>query len=162
ENTMVTRRVSSQLCAALVLSAVALTFAASRASGAGGLTFTTIDPPGATDTFAQGINDNGQIVGAYSSDDDVTLHGFVLDKGTFHQLDLPGATHTYPWGINAAGQIVGYYEDAAGGFHGFVLDKGTFHTIDVPGALFTVAFGINAAGQIVGDYGAADGTFPGF
>jgi hypothetical protein len=37
--------------------------------------FATIDPPGALQALAIGINDDGKIVGAYS--DSFGIHGFV-------------------------------------------------------------------------------------
>jgi uncharacterized membrane protein len=81
------------------------------------VTFTAIDVPGATATAAVGINDGGQIVGAFG--DAGVQHGFLLDKGTFTTIDVPGATLTNARGINAGGQIVGTFFDA-GGQHGFL------------------------------------------
>src|SRR6516164_3084931 len=82
--------------------------------------FTTIDPPGALSTEANGINDSGQIVGDFW--DGLNLHGFFLDVGgSFTTIDPPGATLTRPTGINNSGQIVGEFTDAIGQ-HGFFLD----------------------------------------
>jgi probable HAF family extracellular repeat protein len=103
---------------ALVLSAFALTLMVIP-SGAFGLTFTTIDVPGATDTGVAGINAAGPIVGGYLDTSGMS-HGFLLDKGNFTTLDPPGATSGFAFGINAAGQIVGGYTDASGTGHGFL------------------------------------------
>jgi len=90
-------------------------------------TFTPIDFPGATRTFANGINNAGQIVGQYN-DASNTPHGFLLDvDGSYTTLDVPGAIRsTSAGGINDAGQIVGNYRDAdaAGTYHGFVATSG--------------------------------------
>jgi uncharacterized membrane protein len=110
--------------------------------------FTAIDVPGATSTFATGINPRGDIVGGYG--DASGGHGFLLSNGTFTTIDVPGAISTFARGINSRGDIVGTYRDASGG-HGFLLSNGTFTTIDVPGASFTQPAGINARGDIVGD-----------
>src|SRR6516225_5878255 len=124
--------------------------------------YTTFDDPSATiGTFANSINDTGQIVGHIS--DAVSSHGFLLSGGTFTTLDDPLATGgTFAEGINDAGQIVGFYQNASGN-HGFLLSGGTYTTLDDPSATSgtgsgTVANGINDAGQIVGFYQNATGT----
>jgi hypothetical protein len=69
----------------------------------------TVSFPGSYNTFAVGINDNSQIVGAY---DDVNggNHGFLLSGDTFISIDVPGSNYTAPAGINNQGQIVGTYQ----------------------------------------------------
>jgi uncharacterized membrane protein len=62
--------------------------------------------PGATYTLASGINDAGQIVGAFS--DGITTHGFLDTAGSFTTIDVPYKIESYALGINDAGQIVGY------------------------------------------------------
>lgn len=79
--------------------------------------FTTLDAPGASETFAYGINTAGQIVGTFV--DPTGVHGFLNISGVFTTLDVPGANHTDAWGINGRGQIVGWFLDATG-VHGFL------------------------------------------
>jgi uncharacterized membrane protein len=77
-----------------------------------------LDVPGATGTYAWGINNSGQIVGGYSAGG--RGHGFLLDvDGSYTTLDVPGATSTDAYGINDAGQIVGSWE-AGDISHGFL------------------------------------------
>ena len=125
--------------------------------------FTTIDPPNGHPTFgplALGINDPGQVVGTYVTDNMTPgglRHGFLLSKGVYTTLDVPDAALTVAQGINNAGTIVGLYHmvgDPPQTTHGFVLSKGVFTTIDVPGATdgTTAIFSINAKGEIVGIY----------
>jgi probable HAF family extracellular repeat protein len=126
--------------------------------------FTAIDVPGASGTFAAGINadpnTDTKIVGSYnisaSPNREPVNHGFLLVGDSFTTIDVPGAADTVAYGINADGQIVGYYTDAAGTSHGFLLVGDSFTTIDVPGGVDTVAYGINDHGKISGFY--ADGT----
>jgi uncharacterized membrane protein len=67
--------------------------------------FTRIDVPGALSTLALGINNRGQIVGAYS--DEAIGHGFLLQKDTFTTIDAPGAVlSTAAFSINERGQIL--------------------------------------------------------
>jgi probable HAF family extracellular repeat protein len=89
--------------------------------------YTTLDVPGGTGTWAIGINDSGQIVGSYrdAANND---RGFLLDQGSYTILYVPGSYGTYAHGINAAGQIVGYYWDHTGQ-HGFLLDNGSYTTL---------------------------------
>src|SRR5256885_2104737 len=130
------------VAALLVIGALAST---SRAVG----TFTTIDVPGADGTSASGINERGQIVGAYFDPINKKGRGFLLDDGNFTSIDFPGAAATIPDRINNRGQIIGGYSDSSRG-HGFLLEDGVFTTIDVPGPPNTSAQDINNRGQIVG------------
>jgi probable HAF family extracellular repeat protein len=131
--------------------------------------FTLIDYPGARATFAARMNDQGQIVGAYSNELNTPAlnlpHGFLLHNGVFKSIDFPGARRTQPFGINNLGQIVGEYVDQNGRSHGFLWNNGVFTTIDAPGGTSTIAIDINDSGQIVGvaftDY-IVDGLGPAF
>jgi hypothetical protein len=124
-------------------------------------TITTINFPGAVSTKAFGINDAGQIVGAYS--DGRVEHGFLLSAGVFTTVDYPGAVFTTrAMGINNASQIVGcYYEfDAPGAcYKGFLKSGGTFTPIAYPGAFSTNPNGISDSGQIVGTYAFSGAAF---
>ncbi len=77
-------------------------------------TFTTIDVPGAVDTFPNSINGRGQIAGSYNSP---KTHGFLLDQGVFTTIDVPGAEVTFLWKIKGK-RIVGGYQDFNGFTHG--------------------------------------------
>ena len=50
-------------------------------------TFTTIDFPGAAQTFPLEINERGEIVGAYL-DPDGTQHGYSFGRGGFATIDF--------------------------------------------------------------------------
>ena len=83
----------------------------------GGL-FYPINVPGSTATIAQGINDQGEIMGWCF--DPNGIHGSSDINGVYSSFDAPGATQTYAYGVNNGGQIVGYYVDASGVNHGFL------------------------------------------
>jgi hypothetical protein len=57
----------------------------------------TIDVPGATSTIVTGINDHGDVVGAYD-----IRHGFLLKDGVFTTIDVPG-------GLNCTGIVGGLF-----------------------------------------------------
>jgi len=114
-----------------------------------GYTFTAISAPlGTGGTFAQGINDSGQIVGYYYGGSGAS--GFIDTNGTF--TTVGGSTRNYPQGINNNREITGYYQN----MQSFTDTNGTFTTIN-GGAGGTQAQGINDSGQIVGMYV----TYPG-
>ena len=126
------------------------------------------DVPGALVTLPNGINDHGQITGAYVAAD-ASVHGFIRDRrGAIATFEVPFWRLHNVSDINNHGQIVGYYDQpgfAGGG--GFLRDRdGTITTINYPGAPYTEVHGINDRGQLVGAYlqpGAApnpDGTIP--
>jgi probable HAF family extracellular repeat protein len=131
--------------------------------------FTKIDAPPAMPnaTVPLGINERGQITGAYSTVSNTTplrppLHGFLLDRGRYTTIDVPKASSTTPFGISDRGRVVGLYMDAGNKPHGFLLDRGRYTTIDVAGATGTGATGINNRGQIVGVYTDAGNKPHGF
>jgi len=112
-------------------------------------TFTTINFPGAAQTFANGINSSGQIVGDYI-DTHGAYHGYLLSGGVFTSINYPFAPGgTFADGINNAGQIVGSGGNAS---LGYLLSGGVFTPINYPGSPATGAFGINMSSDIVGAY----------
>jgi uncharacterized membrane protein len=123
---------------------------------------TTIDVPGSPLTQPLGINNRGEVVGAYfdadvDPDDPYAyydtgmLRGFVLRDGEYTPVDFPGGEGTKVSAINDHGQMVGYY-DTPDARRGFLLDDGQFTEIDPPGSLFTLPSGIDNRGRIVGGY----------
>jgi probable HAF family extracellular repeat protein len=87
----------------------------------GGRTF-TIAMPGASATQAFGVNDNGEIVGTYTTGtgNNAVTHGFTWMNGKFTTVNYPMASSTTINGVNDEGDIVGFYTDAKGNTDGFV------------------------------------------
>ncbi len=115
-----------------------------------GGTFTSLDVPGATSTFALGINNSGLIVGGYAVNGQV-VHGFLLSGGAFTTVDVPGAINTELDGINNSNHVAGTYANSAG-VHAFLLKSGVITTIDAPGSNNTSTNSLNNSDQIVGIY----------
>jgi hypothetical protein len=91
--------------------------------------YTTIEIQGArVETAPLGINDRGDIAGAY--DDGKGDHGFMRDRrGRITTIDVPGARGTAAQKINNRGQIAGVYSDTTPDTQvpptrGFLLDRG--------------------------------------
>ena len=76
-----------------------------------GSKFTTIDVPGATDTFAYGLNNSGEQVGYYV-DQQGNVHGFVLRGGSFTTIDVPGSLATLVTAVNERGDLAGLWFDS--------------------------------------------------
>ena len=86
--------------------------------------FTTIAFRGSSATTAFGVNNRGEVVGAYTtgSGDKAKSHGFTWTKsGGFVTVDDPhGKGTTLVNGVNSAGDLVGFYTDKKGNTDGFL------------------------------------------
>jgi probable HAF family extracellular repeat protein len=124
--------------------------------------FRRIAVPGATGTLPFGLNDRGQIVGAYDDARGHT-HGFMYERGRYRTIDVPRVTGTTPEGIsgsgafdiNDRGEVVGAYVGRDGHTHGYLWRRGRFRIIDAPGATDSTAFSINGRGQVTVQAGSA-------
>lgn len=83
--------------------------------------FIAIAFPGAAMTQAFGVNDAGQVVGAYTvgTGNAAVTHGFTWLAGKFASVDIGGASATTINGVNDEGDLVGFYTDAKGNTDGF-------------------------------------------
>jgi centrosomal CEP192-like protein/ASPM-SPD-2-Hydin domain-containing protein len=126
----------------------------------GVLTFLSDVPGGSyngASTFAQAINDSGQIVGWYADPCLCAAHGFLLSAGTYSTIDVLGFGSSYAYGINNSGQITGTTQPGfgTGGAHGFLLNGGNYTLIDDPdtgSSSGTIADSINSSGKVAGYY----------
>jgi uncharacterized membrane protein len=113
-------------------------------------------PSGAIETIADGINDNGAIVGYYIYIDAMSntaqIAGFLLQDGEYTTLNVPGGYgSSYAYSINESGQIVLLWFDSNNHGQGSLYDSKTetYATVKVPGAVQSQPQGINAAGDVV-------------
>ena len=111
---------------------------------------------GGVESGADGINDNGQVVG-WSTDRSLNMYGFLYSGGTMQNLGcLPGYVHSQATAINDSGMIVGYVgtnDDTVD--HAFLDYDGTMDDLNnliSPSSEWTLsrALAINNNGQIVG------------
>ena len=121
-----------------------------------GAAWDVFDVPGTTVAIASGINDAGDIVGAYGSPF-LPAQAILRRDGVIEPIHPPGSLRSRALGINNVGQIVGDFNDVDG-THGFSLEGGIYTTIDFPGAANTSLFAINDLGQIVGSISSAGET----
>lgn len=122
----------------------------------------SFDGPGASQTYASGINNNGTITG-FLGDATGAEHGYLRYLGgDFVTFDAPGSNDITPDSINSNGAVAGSYGDTR--TDGFLRNAdGTFTTFTVPG-MFPSSSGnpivINDSGIIAGPY--FDATEHGF
>jgi probable HAF family extracellular repeat protein len=110
-----------------------------------------------TGAIAQGINNQGQIVGTVGSPDGTTQYGALWQNGAITNLGtLPGDFAAIATGINSKGQVVGSTWDSNFNWsHGFIWQDGVMTDLNTlfPASsnLFaTMANKINERGQISG------------
>lgn len=90
--------------------------------------FLTLAVPGASMTQAFGVNDSGEVVGAYTvgTGSSAVMHGFTWRPGHgFTTVDDPhGVGTTTINGVNDRGDLVGFYTDSAGNTDGMLAMPG--------------------------------------
>ena len=123
---------------------------ASTEDGEPTYSFLTLSVPGAVNTDAWDINNDGVIVGHYVADG--VTHGFVRTAdGTYYTIDVPGAVFTQATTINERNEIAGTYRfpnDPA--LHAYARDTdGNFFNIDVPNATSSLPRGSNKHDDVV-------------
>jgi hypothetical protein len=91
-------------------------------------------------TFANGVTDQGVIVGNYITSGNI-FHGFIYTAGRFTTVDVPGAFYGKPdWGsavydVNDADVMVGIYTPSRKNvLEGFIETAGHFTKFIAPGA----------------------------
>jgi hypothetical protein len=127
--------------------------------------FETFDPPGFTGksypgiSFANGLNDNGDIVGGVENNDNAGQQAYVRSGDAYtlysHPSAGPSGTTVFQ-GVNNAGVRVGSYAGNDSIPHG-IIQTGDATTLledlpNVPPNAGTFIFDINNAGQMVGGY----------
>jgi hypothetical protein len=123
-------------------------------------TFVTIDVPGATNTSAYDIDDEGTVTGTYH-DASWVPHGFVRSRGgKLTTFSVPGSASTLPSCLNASA-VAGTFTDPTGATHGFLFSAGQWTRFYLPGTPSPALF-INGAGTITGTYTSLGGFVRGF
>ena len=164
------RRISYQPLAGATIVALCTLLAVTPAKGQQlvGHNIQAIDaaPLGSLDTEVWGLNDAGDIVGAFAWAHIPVLFGFQLSHdrtGVFTMgyspVIPPRAQDSRARGMDADGDITGFYTGFDNVEHAFLLrnncfyDVDCFTTLDFPKATSTSALGINSTGQdIVGTF----------
>jgi len=116
-------------------------------------TFQSLKYPGAVQTYAQGINSNGVVVGYYL-DTSGSAHGFYYLDGAYAAIDYPDSSDTWAYGIDSSDVIVGAAHIVNGTVPvtvAFVKElRGSFTEFSAAGKLLTVGKALNNSGTIIG------------
>lgn len=138
---------------------------------------TLIDPldvegPGGHDpfipgeTYAEGVNDQGVIVGQFWDSTTLQYAGFFLYKGKYTTYNVPNYFNTSVIGINDdVTDFCGSVQTSSSftsPIEAFVSDGGTVTVFTVPNAIQTQAVAINNFDQVLGYYEDANNVFHGF
>jgi len=97
---------------------------------------------------ADGINEQGLIVGGFAHCDFCQQHGFLWNKHKFKQLDVPGAMWTGAGSINNQGVITIIAPDNDNLYHSYLYRNKKYSEIKVPGAYETFIESINNDGDL--------------
>lgn len=107
---------------------------------------------GAGNSYAAGINDINEVVGAANGRAFLARDGLSQDLGV-----LPGHSSSDARAINNKGQVAGNSVTADGISHAFLWDLGTMRNLGVlPGDVSSQAQALNVGGDVVGRSGVAD------
>ena len=113
--------------------------------------------PGMTYTYAQGINDFGQICG-FSYPAIGEPHAFLYDAGQMQDLGTLGGPDSSAFGINSSGEVVGNSRDMSGRRHAFRYADGVMADLGALTAGNSYALAINNSGQVTGYSDTASGN----
>ena len=108
-----------------------------------------------TNSYAYGINNQGQVVGYWTETNGA--RAFLYSGGTVTDLGSLGGTNQYALSINSAGQIVGF-ASVTNGIRAFLYNNGALTNLGSMGGLNSYAYGINDLGQIVGFIDTTNGA----
>jgi len=134
-----------------VVIAVVLTVGCLRASAATPIYhLTDLGTLGGNSSYANGINNLGQVVGySFTATDHSNAHAFVYSNGTMTDLGQPYGGYTAAYSINSSGQIAGEGDNLSGSIeHGFLYANGGFVDLRLVG--IAAASAVNSFGQIAG------------
>lgn len=122
------------------------------------MTFTSIGVPKPGVFIAQGVTNDGLVVGSETTIDEstgmVSAPAFIYNHATGTRTDvfIPGAARSAFRAIDSTGRISGFYRDADDNAYGFTGYPGSFVEIAYPGATSTYIQGTNDAGVLVGSF----------
>ncbi len=124
-----------------------------------------LEPPGATETYADFASPTGVVGGSYIDADGI-YHPYVrIPTGDFIITEIPGIANReyfFVHGLTATAVIVARSKAVGDVPRTYVGAFGALHEVQFPGAVSTEGWNINQDGSVVGYYDTADGRRHGF
>ena len=137
-----------QLC--LSFFATATLFIVGTDAGAQSYTFTTLGTQGGESSFANGINNHGQVVGYSQTTGNAAQHAVIWSERATTELGTLGGNYSEAQAINDAGQVAGFSYVNGDVVHATVWNGTTATDLGTYGGKYSYALGINSAAQVVG------------
>lgn len=101
-------------------------------------------------SYANGLNDLGQVVGYYYTDT-WAKRAFLFSGGVMTDIGTLGGTESYASAINDNSEVVGQARTAEGQWHAFIWDATNgMRDLGTLGGTSSEAYAINNAGQVTG------------
>jgi len=115
--------------------------------------YTTLDVPGAADTFATGINKKGEV--SFYWYNGSSYESSVLSGGKYTTVNVPGAADSFALDLDAAGDVTYQIQNSSGAYQGALLHSKKYYTYSYPKAADTYGGGINDKSEVVGGYASS-------
>lgn len=109
-------------------------------------------------SFADKVNNKGQVSGEITDEEFEKIHGFFHSGSKMIDIGTLGGEFSVANGLNDSGQIVGTSETGKQEVRGFVWQNGKMTRLGTLGGPFSAATGINNKGEVVGISAAASGA----
>jgi hypothetical protein len=122
-------------------------------------TAVALNYPGAAETYAYGINDNGTVVGWYSKQlpPNRWKHGFIYHSAQWASVSYPN-TETTLQGISNANLIIATTMQGSTALNSYIYVNGTFKNMVMPNSnVPTYAFGISPNKELITGFSGLKG-----
>ena len=101
-------------------------------------------------SFADKVNNKGQVSGEITDEEFEKVHGFFYSGGKMSDIGTLGGEFSVASGLNDNGQVVGTSVTSREEVRGFLWQNGKMTRIGTLGGPFSTANGINNKGEVVG------------
>jgi probable HAF family extracellular repeat protein len=122
--------------------------------------FTAIQPPSSISTIAQGLNDKGEVVGAFLDTRNVQ-HAFLFTGTQYITLDVPNHTVPNAWSINSNGRISIFALNTKSLYDSFLFNGKSYTKVNVKGAVNNFIHAIDDSGDRVYTITDSNGDYHG-
>jgi len=127
-----------------------------------GQNYITVDYPGGQNTYVQGMNNSGQLVGYTGAGSNFFSFVYDIRHQFFTQISYPGASATTAFALSDSGAVAGQFVDSGDVVRGFEMLGSGFRRIAPRAATTASVTGITTAGTLVGFFSISTGVVDNF